>query len=56
MDIPWQLCQTIGPPTFHGQEIINLHVFHLLILISLVLLSGSKVNDLLGHKVKESTV
>ena len=22
MDIPWQLCQTIGPLTLHSQEII----------------------------------
>ncbi len=22
MDIPWQLCRTIGPLTFHSQEII----------------------------------
>ncbi len=23
MDIPWQLCRTIGPLTFHSQEIIG---------------------------------
>ena len=23
MDIPWQLCRTIGPLTLHSQEIYN---------------------------------